>query len=219
MALIIELLRQKTDELKEFRQLEILKANKAQQDVTDSKFQAFISDMDQFIEALGYANNELNFPIDDDLKNKIKTLLSQSQEIIKTGYADKELLKSAQNEFKHVRSVVREEWKSHYTELTSPKTTTLAIINAIESERVNLCLTNIKAAEGWSDSKSTLKKLKAALDEASELIHALNIDDRIILFLTKMNSRQASLADLDHTVLEWIKKENLETRVRLTFIS
>ena len=49
------------------------------------------------------------------------------------------------------------------------------------------------------------------------MIQSLNLDDGIISFLTKMNTGQATIDDLNEVVLEWIRQEGLESRIRLKF--
>ena len=61
------------------------------------------------------------------------------------------------------------------------------------------------------------KNLKKALDSADSLIEKMSLDQDIISFLTKMTSGKATIFDLNDKVMDWIKKESLEKRVKLTF--
>lgn len=61
------------------------------------------------------------------------------------------------------------------------------------------------------------KKLKKALDSADSLIEKMSLDQDIIEFLTKMTSGRATFYDLNDKVMDWIKKESLEKRVKLSF--
>ena len=58
---------------------------------------------------------------------------------------------------------------------------------------------------------------KSLLD-AKALIDELGLDQQIIAFLQKMNSGKATVMDLDDNVLQWLKTESLEKRVKLSFI-
>ena len=215
--MIVDLLNRKIKEMKELRRLESIKANKAQQKATDQKYQTFVKEMHMFIETLNYADKELGFIVDSETKTQIDKMLIQAKDVPKTGLADKEVLSSAQTMLKSIQNSIRKEWNSHFISITSSTTNTLKVINAIDNERVNKCLEEIEHAEIWVDDKKMLKRLKDALSEAKALIQSLSLDDAIIEFLTKMNTGQATIIDLDETVLEWIKKEGLESRIKLKF--
>ncbi|MBB5184023.1 hypothetical protein HNQ43_000056 [Faecalicoccus acidiformans] len=215
--MIVDLLNRKIKEMKELRRLESIKANKAQQEATDLKYQAFVKEMHQAIDAIYYADKELGFIVSTGTKIQINGMLAATQEVTKSGFADKELLASAQTALKNVQNAIKKEWSSHFTHITSTTTSTLKAINAIDTEKVGKCLSNIKSAEIWGDDKDRLSNLKDALSEAKTLIQSLNLDDGIISFLTKMNTGQATIDDLNEVVLEWIRQEGLESRIRLKF--
>lgn len=215
--MIVDLLNRKIKEMKELRRLETIKANKAQQEATDLKYQAFVKEMHQAINTIYYADKELGFIVSQDTKTQIDSMLASAQEVTKSGFADKDLLASAQTALKNVQNSIKKEWSSHYTNITSTTTSTLKAINAIDTERVSKCLSSINSAEIWGDDKDKLSDLKDALSEAKTLIKSLNLDDGIISFLTKMNSGQATINDLDEIVLGWIRKEGLESRIKLKF--
>ncbi|MST52779.1 hypothetical protein [Hornefia butyriciproducens] len=215
--MIVDLLNRKIEELKELRRLESIKANKALQEATDLKYQAFVKEMHQAIDTVYYADKELGFIVSPDTKTQINGMLVAAQEVTKSGFADKDLLASAQTALKNTQNAIRKEWSSHFTIITSTTTSTLKAINAIDTERVSKCLSNINSAEIWGDDKDKLSNLKDALSEAKTLIQSLNLDDGIISFLTKMNAGQATINDLDEIVLDWIRKEGLESRIKLKF--
>lgn len=215
--MILDLLNRKIKEMKELRRLEAIKANKAQQDATDVKYQSYINDVHKTIEAVHFANDVLHFGISAELKSQIEGLLLQNQEITKSGFADKDVLSSAQTSFKSLNTGLKKEWNNLFSNITATTISTLKVISAIDNSKVSQCILDIDSAKSWSDEKAVLKKLRAALDDASNLINSLNLDEGIIAFLTKMNTGRATLSDLDETVLRWIKQGELESRIKLTF--
>ena len=62
------------------------------------------------------------------------------------------------------------------------------------------------------------KTMGKSLLDAKALIDELGLDQQIIAFLQKMNSGKATVMDLDDNVLQWLKTESLEKRVKLSFI-
>ena len=53
---------------------------------------------------------------------------------------------------------------------------------------------------------------------AEQLIQKLGLDDEIILFLQNTNAGKATLLDLNDKVLNWIRSEKLENKIRISFV-
>ena len=215
--MIIDLLNNKIVEMQELRRLEAIKEGQAQQTITDAKYRAFVQDTHRMVEAILYADNKLNFIISDSTKEQIKELLLKSQEVIKSGFAEKDLLTIAQRILNVVFRIIKEEWEIHFKQITTATIKTLTVISAIDKDKVTKCKENIDNAEQWKNEKNVLEGLSNALEEAKKLIQSLNLDEKIVSFLTKMNSGKATIADLDDVVLKWFKDEKLETRIKLVF--
>ena len=211
------MLNSKIVEMQNLRRLEAIKEGKAQQTITDAKYHAFVQDTHQMVEAIVYADNKLNFIISDTAKEQIKELLLKSQEVIESGFAEKDLLTIAQRILNVVIKKIIEEWEIHFQQITTATIKTLSVISAIDKDKVTKCKENIDNAEQWKNDKIVLEELSNALDEANKLIQSLNLDEKIVSFLTKMNSGKATIADLDEVVVKWFKDENLETRIKLVF--
>ena len=64
-----------------------------------------------------------------------------------------------------------------------------------------------------------MKRLKKSLNSAETLINKMDLDQEIIIFLTKITYGKATLTDLNEKVMAWIRKENLDSRVKLSFLS
>lgn len=215
--MLIDLLNSKIDEMQEIRRLEAIKAGQEQQAITDVKYHELVQDIHQMIEAIIYADSKLNFSVNETTKEQIKELLLKTQEVIKSGFADKDLLTATQRILNIVLKKIKEEWEIHFKKITLATIKTLTVIKAIDEDKVTKCKANIDNAIQWKNEKSVLEELRKALDEAKKLIQSLNLDEKIVSFLTKMNSGKATVADLDEVVCKWFKDENLETRIKLVF--
>ena len=55
------------------------------------------------------------------------------------------------------------------------------------------------------------------IEEAEQLIQKLGLDDEIISFLQNTNAGKATLKDLNDKVLSWIRSEDLENKIRISF--
>ena len=56
------------------------------------------------------------------------------------------------------------------------------------------------------------------IDDADQLIRKLGLDDEIIYFLQNTNAGRATLKDLNDKVLNWIRCEKLEDKIRISFV-
>ena len=62
------------------------------------------------------------------------------------------------------------------------------------------------------------EKMSEGLDDADRLIIGLGLDDEIIVFLQRTNLGRATLQDLNDKVLTWIRNEELEQKIRISFV-
>lgn len=215
--MIFDQMERRIKEMKELRRLETIKANRVQQEATDIKYHNLVTQVKGFVNILQYFQTELKFEFSDSYKAEISDLLAKLQEVIKDGYANKDLVTESENDFKNILITIKKDWAKHHTSLTSTTVNTLKIIGGIESDQVEACLTDIKNASAWQMDVTVYKKLKKALDSADSLIEKMSLDQDIIAFLTKMTSGKATFYDLNDKVMDWIKKESLEKRVKLSF--
>lgn len=215
--MIFDQMERRIKEMKELRRLETIKSNRVQQEATDIKYHNLVAQVKGFINILQYFQTELKFEVSDSYKTEIRALLAKLQEVIKDGYANKDLVTESENDFRNILNTIKKDWTKHHTSLTSTTVNTLKIIGGIESDQVEACLTDIKNASTWQMDVTVYKKLKKALDSADSLIEKMSLDQDIIDFLTKMTSGKATFYDLNDKVMEWIKKESLEKRVKLSF--
>ena len=105
----------------------------------------------------------------------------------------------------------------HDRELTNATISTLRVISRIDSEQVTRCLEGISKGEIWTVNTSDYKTMSVSLADAKTMIAGLSLDQNIISFLQKMNNGKATVEDLDEKVMNWLKNESLEKRVRLSF--
>lgn len=206
--MIINLLEKKIAEMKELRRLEAIKANKASQDAIDAKYRTLLLQVHQTIAILKLTKDEFNFTLAEANFESLYSLLERLQEVVKSGFASKDLLAEAENSFKNITVNIKKDWGIYFNEITTSTVSTLKIIRALDTELVSHCLSNIETAENWTLNKLTYSNLRKSLDDASILIQKLNLDNEITEFLAKMNLGKASIENLNEKVLSWIRNEN-----------
>ena len=217
--MIFDQMERRIKDMKELRRLEMIKANRAQQEITDIKYRNLVSQVKELIEVLGYAKANLQFVISDSVQADLKQLISKLLDAVQNGYADKDMVTDGENDFKTILASIKKEWNKHHAAITTTTVNTLKVIGGIESEQVASCLADIKVAGTWQTDLTMLKRLKKSLNSAETLINKMDLDQEIIIFLTKITYGKATLTDLNEKVMAWIRKENLDSRVKLSFLS
>ncbi len=71
--------------------------------------------------------------------------------------------------------------------------------------------------EKWPVSPEDVSSFTQAITEGKKIIASLNVDNKIRNFLILVANGNASLADLDDDVMNWVKKHRLESRIAITF--
>ena len=203
--------------MKNIRMLEEIKANNEQQQKADESYRSMVKEVDEFVRAYAFAKGRLRFTPTETLESDLKVLLSQLKELVASGIVDIEAAREAQKRYTHLKSQMRTEWGTHFSSF-APTVETLRVIEGIDPARVKKCLADIQPAKAWSTSKASLEKLANALDDSSELIGELDLDDSIIMFLQKMTSGNARVSDLSYDLILWMKKEKIEDKVSLSFV-
>lgn len=205
--------------MKSLRRLEAIKINQAQQTATDNKYKSLVEQVKSFIEAVKFVQNNLSFSMSDTLQADLKSIVANLQNVYSSGFANKDELTNIDTDFKSIQTTIKTNWSKHFSAYTNTTTSTLRVISGINSEKVTRCLNDIKVAENWTIDTRLFSSLKNAMTNAELLIQSLNMDQETILFLTKMTSGQATIADLNENVLSWIRQESLEGKIKLSFFS
>ncbi|MBR0576246.1 hypothetical protein KCG48_07800 [Proteiniclasticum sp. BAD-10] len=205
--------------MKSLRRHEAIKINQNQQTSTDTKYKSLVEQVKSFIEAVKFVQDNLSFSMSDTLQADLKSIVVNLQNVYSTGFANKDELTKIDTDFKSIQTTIKTSWIKHFSAYTNTTTNTLRVISGINSEKVTRCLNDIKVAENWTLDTRLFSSLKNAMTNAELLIQSLNMDQETILFLTKMTSGQATIADLNENVLSWIRKESLEGKIKLSFFS
>lgn len=215
--MIINLLDQKINDMKDLQRMESLQANKEQQETTDLKYRALVTRLHQLVIVIEYLRKEAQIEQDNASKSEIITLLDDLKIATERGLVDKDKVTSIESKLTSMQMECKKNWTKQYSELTSSRVSTLGVISGIDAEKVVSCLQNIKKAEVWNTDISTFKSMMAGLESADQMITNLGLNHSIISFLQNVNQGKATLADLTDDVMAWVKEENLETKIKLSF--
>lgn len=207
-----------TKSLQELKRKTDLVNNKVMQDNTDTKFRLVLSQSKAFVDTLEYLYLEAKVCKNNDIINAISELFKMIEEAIASGLAINDEVNKCDNSFKQLSGEMKKEWSKQYASLSSATLSTLDAVKGIDSENVEKCVQKIKNANTWECSIKTYKTMFEGIGDAELLIDKLGLDDEIIEFLQKTNSGTATLKNMNDKVLNWLRNENMENKIRISFI-
>lgn len=213
---ILDSLSQSIKRLKKLRDLEIQKANKAQQDIVNNRFHQIVANAEILCKTIQYARTNLSFST--ECMPELLSLFISLQNTASRGVVDQEQVEKAVKTYNAIQDKTKKDWAKHYQELTGSTVNTLKTIKGLDEVRVNYCISKIEAASAWNSTIVTLTSLKAGLVQADEIIQNLKLDQEVVTFLSKITSGKATLADLNDNVLQWMQNEQLLTKIQLSFV-
>lgn len=219
MGMMIDVLSKKIKDMKDLRQREERRDNKVAQDALDLRYKTLTIQFHLLMTALQYTKENMQFQLSDAVLSDLENLLTEQKAMIRSGGAEKDAINQAETDFKSIQQSIKKEWSKQYLILTNATISTLQVISGIDSEHVSKCLEGIARGAVWTTSIGDFKTMECSLSEAKTLISELGLDQQIIAFLQKMNNGKATVMDLDDNVLQWLKEESLDKRVKLSFTS
>lgn len=217
MGMLIDILGDKINAMKELRLRQERRDNKAAQDAVDHRYRSLSEQINQLITALQFAKKKMAFQLSDEVIKSVETLLMDHKDAVRSGYADKDIVDKEEDELKTLSATIKKEWTKRYKVLTDATVSTLKILIDIDSDKVSDCLEGIERGENWTTDISEFEAMIKSIESANVLISGLGLDEQIIAFLQKMNSGKATVVDLDEKVINWLKTEALDKKVKLIF--
>ena len=218
MAMMIDILDKSIKDMKDLRQREERRDNKAAQETLDQRFSVLTNQIHSLMLALQYTKEEMQFQLNDQILIELESLLQESKGIVESGFAEKDPIAQMENAHKTVQQNIKKDWSKHYSSMTNSTKSTLQVISGIDTEKVAKCLEGIAKGASWTTSIENFKAMNRSLAEAKDLIDGLGLDQQIIVFWQKMYNGKATVTDLDENVLRWLRDESLDKRVKLSFV-
>ena len=189
----------------------------SEQHQIDEKFTNAITSMQQSIVHLCVVREATDFEETQEVSKKITEMLETCRIAIGQKHVKAADTAKINGMNRDINGALVNEWKAYHTGKTSSLKEILSIVRNLSGAKASSLIKDITAAENWSASVNDVIRMTEALDESNELIRKLELNDAIVEFLKKMMEHRASLEDLTSEVQEWIEKENLKMRIKLTF--
>lgn len=219
-----------TKSIKKMKQLDIIEnaVLDAEKKVkNDSDYRAVVSDFYNTVRKLTQAVNTLDYAITAETVQYLEESIENMKGIVSAGVVDAESLSSVRQYInRKLNPSLSKEWKAYYQKKISGSLSKLNTLGhlATDAETTASIRTNITNGGEWtglslSDDgvNSRLSLFKSAIDKIDELEESLNLSEEIKEFIVKITSRKARVSDVNDTIIDWIKKENLEDRFVINF--
>jgi len=207
-----------TKDMQDLQKKNAIQKNKNMQEATDTKYRLLLTQVNRFIATIKYLYTDVKIQKNTGVLASTSELLALLETTVESGLASQDDVSSAESSFKTIQNDMKKEWSKQYPDLTGSTASTLEAITGIDSERVTSCLQKIQPAETWDTDIKKYQTMSTGLSEADQLITSLGLDNGIITFLRNTNAGKATLRDLDDKVLAWIRNEQLESKIRISFV-
>lgn len=127
-----------------------------------------------------------------------------------------------QKEVFNIKKAILQEWSNYYHRVADQKINMLQTIKGIapEREKVDYASNKIKLGASWDFKQDNLDKMEKGLQEADEIINSLGFGEdgaEILVFLKKVASGKASVHDLTTDILNWLKENNMTSKLAVSF--
>lgn len=217
--MIFDVLDQKMKDMKALRQREERRANQKQQEAADQKYRGLVEEAHLLVRSVNAVRHMLKFPVSEELRTDCLTLLDELESVVSAGYAVQESVEKVKRRYDALHGQMKKAWAEYFRSHTADTLNTLRVIRSIDETSVDRYIEQIEAAKDWSAGLSAFGVLMVTLMFAEELIKRLDMAEETVDFLHKMASGRATAADLSEGIAAWLRKEGLDKKIRLSFLS
>lgn len=216
--------------IKQLKQLDFLESavkDAEKKAKNDSDFSALVADFYTSMSKIAFAYNELDYELTDETLQLVDEAIERLENAIVAGVVDEDELVSAKQQLnRKVNPNLSKEWKTFHQKKTSGVSGKLATIGSLiqDKDKIASIRTNLFNSNDWNglsltdDGTNTrLQLLKQSIDEVDQIEQNLNLSDEIKDFVILVTRGIAKVTDLNTTIIDWIKKENLEDKFIVGF--
>ena len=195
----------------------------------DEDYKTAVLDFSNTINKLHQAVKTMDYTVTGEAVQYLEECMDKLNEAVTAGVVDADNLSSARQQInRKVNPSLAKEWRAYHQKKTKNSISKLDTLgNLVDSPDMIASLrTNISNGSEWAGlslsddgTHTRLSLLKASIDKIDELEENLNLSDEIKDFIVKVTNRKARVSDVSESVIDWVKKENLEDRFVISFKS
>lgn len=183
----------------------------------DSTFAQTIRNVEQTVRYLCEVKKQSDFDEGQEISIQIHNMLEICKNILEHAQVGTSDIGKIDSANKKINKELTEKWKAYYSKKTSSIKEILSIAKNLSIEKAPDLIKDISNVEQWGESVQDIVRMVDAINKSNELIEQFELNDTIVSFLKKMMLHLATLEDLTEDVTEWIEKENIKKRIKLSF--
>jgi hypothetical protein len=192
----------------------------------DADFSTLVSDFATSMSKLSIACRELLYDLSDEALQSAEDSIEKFKGVISTGIVDEDELTAVKQHIRKVNLNLLKEWKTFHQNKTSGVLSKLGTIGSLVQDeyKISQLTTNISNGNDWSNLSKVddgiytrLDLLISSINEVNQMEEKLNLSEEIKDFVILVTRGKAKVTDLNDTIINWIKEENLEDKFVVGF--
>ena len=183
----------------------------------NTQFFEALKPLSQTVKSYITAHNYFSFTLEEENMHKLNELMKYAQNSISSKKAV-----SPEAFGKNVTELtgkVSDAWKLFFHDRFDNLISGLSIMMAVhpDPKQIPLLINSLKKCEKWPLDKDSVSIFQAKEKEANDLLKNMEFDVEIRNFLEKVSSKSATINDMTQEVYQWLIKEKIAGKIRLTF--
>ena len=210
--MLVDLLDQSIIAMKEIYELEKSSNDVQKQEKNDKIFSNVVSENHLMVKAVTNSMSQLGFVISQETRGKVIGLLKSSYDAVSRGLIQESTANYLQKEVFNIKKAILQEWLNYYHRVADQKINMLQTIKGIapEREKVDYASNKIKLGASWDFKQDNLDKIINSLGFGED-------GAEILVFLKKVASGKASVHDLTPDIFNWLKENNMTSKLAVSF--
>ena len=157
--------------------------------------------------------------LDEGTKKELLEVIDDCGIALENGQLGKEGVQVFGSRTKQLQRDLTAVWKVRATQYADTVTGYLGIVQGLTDrpKEVDELKTRIGNSVNGDPSPASAKKLSADVSQAKAIISRYSLKPEIESFLRKVAVKQATVADLNPTVISWLDAQNLLAKLKISF--
>lgn len=206
-------------EMNEIKELEKASNDSQKQEKIDRTFKDTVSECERVIHAIKASNQQFNFKLSSDQKQKLTMVLKNCIDAIERGNIQETTANYQLQELNRVKKSILQEWTLHFGIVTDPKIRMLQTVKGIATDKskIEYAINKMNYGKSWDYKKDNLDTMAKGIAEADDIIQGLGLIDEVTEFFEKVVGGKAHIGDLTPKIISWIEEKNLSSKLRINF--
>ncbi len=179
-------------------------------------FDAYTNSFVQILKGYSICKRYNHVIFSDKVEAELKKLIAESK-----GTFEKKIVTAPdryRDRVKKLQVQIESEWKTQTDMNLAEIKDNLGILKLVSNEKqeIQRVLGFLNGFSDWPTDEKVTNEFDEAALRAKEILSQMKFDDDIANFLRKVKDRNASLLDLNDSIIAWIRKENLSSNIMLS---